>query len=52
MGNSEKYMKLEDEYTLQTYARYPIVLESGDGVYVTDAEYTHPQASCIFRCYP
>ena len=38
MGNSEKYMKLEDEYTLQTYARYPIVLESGDGVYVTDAD--------------
>lgn len=38
MSNSEKYMKLEDEYTLQTYARYPIVIESGDGVYVTDAD--------------
>ncbi len=31
-------MKLEDEYTLQTYARFPIVIESGDGVYVTDAD--------------
>ena len=31
-------MKLEDEYTLQTYARFPIVIESGDGMYVTDAD--------------
>ncbi|MBO4374771.1 MAG: aspartate aminotransferase family protein [Lachnospiraceae bacterium] len=38
MSNSEKYMKLEDEYTLQTYARFPIVIESGDGMYVTDAD--------------
>ncbi|MBQ7464877.1 MAG: aspartate aminotransferase family protein [Lachnospiraceae bacterium] len=38
MNNSEKYMKLEDEYTLQTYARFPIVIEKGEGVYVTDAD--------------
>ena len=38
MSNSEKYMKLEDEYTLQTYAWFPIVIESGDGMYVTDAD--------------
>jgi len=38
MSNSEKYMDLEDKYTLQTYSRFPIVIESGEGVYVKDAD--------------
>ncbi len=29
MNNSQKYMDLEDKYTLQTYSRFPIVIESG-----------------------
>ena len=35
MSNTEEYMKIGDSNILHTYNRYPIVLEKGDGVYLT-----------------
>ena len=36
--NSKKYMEKTEQYVLHTYNRFPVVLEKGDGVYLTDAD--------------
>ncbi len=36
--NSQEYMQLTEEHVLHTYNRFPIVLKSGKGVYLTDAD--------------
>ena len=36
--NSKEYMEKTEQYVLHTYNRFPIVLEKGDGVYLTDAD--------------
>ena len=36
--NSQEYMEKTEQYVLHTYNRFPIVLEKGDGVYLTDAD--------------
>ena len=36
--NSKEYMEKTEQYVLHTYNRFPVVLEKGDGVYLTDAD--------------
>ena len=36
--NSKEYMEKTEQYVLHTYNRFPVVLEKGEGVYLTDAD--------------
>ena len=36
--NSKEYMEKTEQYVLHTYNRFPVVLEKGKGVYLTDAD--------------
>ena len=36
--NSREYMEQTEQYVLHTYNRFPVVLEKGEGVWLTDAD--------------
>ncbi|PYT31532.1 MAG: aspartate aminotransferase family protein, partial [Acidobacteria bacterium] len=37
-SNAQQVMDLEREFLLQNYARYPLVLDRGEGCYVYDVD--------------
>ena len=38
MSKTEEYISRSEQVILHTYNRFPVVLEKGDGVYLTDVE--------------
>ena len=38
MSKTEEYISRSEKVILHTYNRFPVVLEKGDGVYLTDVE--------------
>ena len=38
MSKTEEYISRSEQVILHTYNRFPVVLEKGEGVYLTDVE--------------